>query len=212
MRLWPVEMGVEDWSSQKAREEGSGQSWVHGGKRLKERERIVRQSLGRRPGWGRRGEGKARPSRTEVPWTSEHRSMRSARGRMSPATQGLAPSRHSAHRCGVRDCVNQRMDFHIVTAFQPCHTGFSRQGSARFQDLNSTLLTCRGLNRRSPWSVTPGSSQGQPGRPLICQGTVMCGVCGAEGRWRPPRVRVSFPQTQPSHSTCPGGLRCGELS
>ena len=57
----------------------------------------MRQSLGRRPGWGRRGE-EARPSRTEVPWTSEHRSMRSARGRMSPGTQGLAPSRHSAYR------------------------------------------------------------------------------------------------------------------
>lgn len=35
-RLWPVEMGVEDWLSRTAQEEGSGQSWVHGGKRLKE--------------------------------------------------------------------------------------------------------------------------------------------------------------------------------
>lgn len=59
---------------------------------------MVRQSLGRRPGWERQGEGKARPSRTEVPWTSEHRSLRSARGQMSLSIQGLAPSRHSAHR------------------------------------------------------------------------------------------------------------------
>ena len=109
------------------------------------------------------------------------------------AHRAWLPAGTQSTRCGVRDCVNRRMGFHIVTAFQPCHTGLSRQGSARFQDLNSTLLKCHGLNRRSPWSVTPGSSQGPLGQPLVCRGTVMGGVCGAEGRWRPPGVRVIFP-------------------
>lgn len=53
-----------------------------------------------------------------------------------------------------------------------------------FQDLNSTLLKHRGFNRRSLWPVTPSSSRGLLGRPMVCRGTVVCGVHGAEGRWQ----------------------------
>ena len=174
---------------------------------------MVRQSLGRRPSWGRRGEGKTRPSRTEVPWTSENRSMRSARGRMSRGTQGLAPSRHSVHTLWRERLCKPADGFSYCNCFPTMPHWLERQGSARFQDLNSTLLKCHGLNRRSLWSVTPGSSQGPLGQPLVCRGTVMCGICGAEGRCRPPGVRVispnpAFPQHLPRRAqVCRAELR-----
>lgn len=125
---------------------------------------------------------------------------------MSPSIQGLAPSRAlPAHRVCVRDCVNRRWIFTFVTGFQPCHTGLSRQGSARFQDLNSTLLKCRAQQKGSPVVSDSWFFPRTTGLASACWGTVMCGVCGAEDRWRPPGVRVISPNPAfPQHLPCPG--------
>lgn len=82
------------------------------------------------------------------------------------------------------------IDSIFVFAFQPHRISVARGHLARVRDRKSTLWKHCGLDRRSPWPpMTPSASQGLRAVPMVCRETVMCSVCGPEGRGRPPGVR-----------------------
>lgn len=73
-----------------------------------------------------------------------------------------------------------------MIAFQPVHTGLTRNGPAGFWVSDSMLLKHCGFNRRSLWSqTTPSTSQGPLGLPHGLQGHR-----GTQHLWRAHGVRV----------------------